>query len=455
MFRKIAVFALVLPFVIFADAVQITGTVTDQASGDPIAAATVKLKNNPSIAATTGNDGKYALSGDVAVSTGFLLKSQALIKPVISIRGRTVQIAGIQGPSQFRLYNYSGAEIHAIEPPAVCFKLPSLAAGLYIAELKSNSTRYRWRCVSSNGAFTVLNGDMQSAESNSSLAKRSADAIDELIVSAAGYQTKNIPISAYSLTKDIALTKASADGRVSDGLVALYTFKEGSGSVISDVSGVESPLNIDIKNNNNNEATWIDGGGPTIKPTNYKRFEASTDAQIVTSGPAAKITSASKASNKITFEAWVKLATLEQAGPERIVTISNDAGNRNISFCYQSDHWYIRMRTTSTSNNGLPCARQQDKSLATTEITHFLYTFDETGPKIYLNGKKVAISIVNKEGSHQTISGTLSNWNDSYTLGLGNEFNNPRAWWGDLYLIAFYDRALTADEVAKNFAAKY
>ena len=52
-----------------------------------------------------------------------------------------------------------------------------------------------------------------------------------------------------------------------------------------------------------------------------------------------------------------------------------------------------------------------------------------------------------------TIAGDLSNWDDTYPLSLANEADGIRPWLGELHLVAFYDRALDANEVSQNFSA--
>ena len=47
--------------------------------------------------------------------------------------------------------------------------------------------------------------------------------------------------------------------------------------------------------------------------------------------------------------------------------------------------------------------------------------------------------------------GALSSWDPQHALVIGNEFQLSRPWAGEVYLAALYDRALTEDEVQRNF----
>lgn len=45
----------------------------------------------------------------------------------------------------------------------------------------------------------------------------------------------------------------------------------------------------------------------------------------------------------------------------------------------------------------------------------------------------------------------MANWDDDYPLALANELIDPRPWLGELYLVAIYSKALSAEEVNLNY----
>ena len=144
----------------------------------------------------------------------------------------------------------------------------------------------------------------------------------------------------------------------------------------------------------------------------------------------------------MTFEAWIKPANTTQGGPARIVTISLNPSLRNFTLAQQTNTYDVRLRTTSTSSNGMPSVSTPAGTL-TTNLTHVVYTRDVSGAvKIYIDGNEVA---------NGNIGGDCSTWDDSYNLALANELTNDRSWLGEIYLIAIYDRALTEPEVDQNF----
>ena len=79
------------------------------------------------------------------------------------------------------------------------------------------------------------------------------------------------------------------------------------------------------------------------------------------------------------------------------------------------------------------------------ELTHLLYTRSEEGvAKLYINGEQVTTA---------NVGGNFSNWDMTYPLSIANEVSLNRPWYGDIHLVALYDRALSPAEVQQNFVA--
>ena len=223
--------------------------------------------------------------------------------------------------------------------------------------------------------------------------------------------------------------------RVSADLQVLYTFEEGSGATVSDVSGVGTPLDLTIADVG--DVSWGTGVLSVTAPT-----------IISSSGPATKVISACQASHEITVEAWVRPANRVQDGPARIVTLSQDGSNRNVTLgqgAYQappSDFYNVRLRTTTTSDNGTPSLPSPAGTLSDEITNHVVYTRDAGGTaRIYVNGV---------EQSSGAVTGDFSNWDPSYGLALAAEFPEIRTWLGDFHLVAIYCRALTPAEITQN-----
>jgi hypothetical protein len=227
------------------------------------------------------------------------------------------------------------------------------------------------------------------------------------------------------------VSTAAAGDRVSQDLLVLYTFERPSDNVIRDRSGTGDPLNLKIE----------DRHGISFRGS---RLIVTSSARLSSVEPARKIVAAVRQSNALSIEVWVKPQDAMQAGPARIVTLSADPGHRNFTLGQDASHYDVRLRTISTNDNGIPSTPSPEASLRA-ELTHVVYTRDPAGAaRIYLNGKGVATS---------SVAGDLGNWSDEFRLSLVNELTGDRTWLGELHLVALYGRALTEEEIARNFAA--
>lgn len=226
-------------------------------------------------------------------------------------------------------------------------------------------------------------------------------------------------------------TRAHQATRVTSGLQVLYTFAEGAGDVVQDVSGSGDPLNLSIADMH--AVTWSDTGLEIAKST------------IIAAGdPPARLIDAAQASNAVTIEAWITPANATQKGPARIVTLSSGVLGRNFTLGQQEDRFDVRFRTTSTNQSGQPSLTTAAEA-AGPAPTHVVYTRDAQGRAVvYVDGTKSA---------ELQVDGELSNWDRAFQLAVGNELSNDRPWLGTLHLVAIYNRALSADDVQRNRAA--
>lgn len=227
--------------------------------------------------------------------------------------------------------------------------------------------------------------------------------------------------------------------RVTEGLVALYTFREGAGQEIKDVSGVGQALPLRIMNAS--AVKWTNDGLRIERPV-----------RITSQTPAKKIYDACKATNEITLEAWVMPANVTQDGPARLISISKNKVERNVTLGQglwgneAPDRYMVRLRTTQTSANGLPAVVSQPGT-ATTTLSHVVYTRSSNGQAtLYINGQARGVL---------TIRGDFNNWDASMMLMVANELSDDRPWLGLFKLAAVYSRALAATEVLHNYEAGF
>ena len=218
--------------------------------------------------------------------------------------------------------------------------------------------------------------------------------------------------------------------RVSTNLQALYDFKVGSGNVVPDVSGMGAPLDLTIADES--AVNWIPDGGLSVI----------SETIIGSAGTATKLTDASRTSGEVTIEAWITPQDGATSGPARIVTLSADKNNRSFMLAQKDERIDSRIRTTETGDNGQVV--RTSKLIAPGEMIHVVYTRDALGNvHIYMNGDLVR---------SETVCGTLTFWRDDMQLALANEIGGEKAWLGTYHMVAIFDRALSADEVAHNAA---
>ena len=225
---------------------------------------------------------------------------------------------------------------------------------------------------------------------------------------------------------------SNSSDKVSEGLLALYNFNEGSGDTVFDVSGVGTALNLEI-----DDLTGVNWGDGVLN--------INSPSLIASVGTADKLIDGITATQEITLEAWVTPGNRSQNGPARIATLSSNVANRNFTQGQAGDDYNVRLRTTSTGNNGVRTTVSSEGGLLETELTHVIYTRSSDGnASLYIDSQLV---------STETIGGDFSNWDDSYRLGLGDEFSGGRSWLGSFDQFAVYNQAFDVSEVQQNYLA--
>ncbi|MEM7474072.1 MAG: DUF1592 domain-containing protein [Planctomycetota bacterium] len=238
-------------------------------------------------------------------------------------------------------------------------------------------------------------------------------------------------VACDSHAQETAATDRFGSDRVSKGIVALYDFNGQEEGWIRDRSGFGSPVDLRI---GNRDAIRREAGKLIIRG----------NAKIVSNKPAQKISSAVVRSGEITVEAWLQPANTTQDGPARVLSLSSDSTHRNVTLGQDKTKWDVRLRSSSTSDNGIPSISTKER-VANTELAHVACTRDRAGNvKIYVNGEQVTAG---------KTKGNLQNWNKTFRLTFGDEVSGGRQWRGTMHLVAIFNRALSVKEVEQNFAA--
>ncbi len=229
-----------------------------------------------------------------------------------------------------------------------------------------------------------------------------------------------------------ACVAGAAAPRVTDGLLVLYRFDEQQGDTLRDRADVVPALDLVVETPG--AVRWREG-----------LLEISSSARIRSRRPATRLINAVKQSGAVTIEAWVRPQNDRQQGPARIVSLSPSASERNVTLGQDGNRFDVRLRTTETSTNGIPSTASPAGSLKAGKLTHVVFTRDMSGA--------VRISIDGTQTADGRVSGNLANWNGDYRLLLANEMAGDRPWVGELHLVAIYHRALSNEEISRNFSA--
>ena len=236
----------------------------------------------------------------------------------------------------------------------------------------------------------------------------------------------------YTFVALILLGSIASAQRVDDGLMLLYPFQEGSGSTIHNYSGQTLS---DVEISTPDAVSWNESGGLTF----------AMDSRVHSTFPVGESTQAIQNTQAFSFECWLQSANTNQTGPARIMTISNGSGTRNASLNQLDGSFLARVRTTETTNNGMPNFTSPNNSVDPSALQHVVYTLNAAGEeRFYIDGQLV------QSGTRE---GDFSGWNANYRIAFGNEIGASRPWLGTLHLAAVYANALSPQQVEQNYNA--
>ena len=218
--------------------------------------------------------------------------------------------------------------------------------------------------------------------------------------------------AAGNQTTSTAVT-VTVSGGTASGLVAAYSFNEGSGTTVTDLSGHGNTGTI-------NGAVWSAAG----KFGNALSFNGTNS--WVTVNDAASL----DLSSTMTLEAWVNPTTLGAVW--RTVILKEQPGELIYSL-------YANTDTTRPSANVFVTSEHETRGTAALAIgawTHLAATYDGTTLKLFVNGVQV---------SSVAVTGAISNSTGVLRIG-GNNV------WGEFFNglideIRIYNRVLSATEI--------
>jgi len=194
--------------------------------------------------------------------------------------------------------------------------------------------------------------------------------------------------------------------------IALYDFSSGSGDMVFDRAAAGDGL--DLRITDPSKVVWEEGGLRIVE-----------QARITSDVVATAMTARLLASNALSLEAWVTPELDATAGPDRIVTLTQDSDAINFLLGQgggaddERAVWTARLRTPMTDNRGDPRLESPEGLAVAGKRTHVLFAHAEDGDeRLYVDGVEVAAG-----GRPGRFAGE---WGDDHRLVIGNDQVEPR-----------------------------
>ena len=166
-----------------------------------------------------------------------------------------------------------------------------------------------------------------------------------------------------------------------------------------------------------------------------------TDGAFLANMDTETLVNSCQSTNQLAVECMIMARHLEQNGPARIVTCSQDISNRNFTLGQQGEHLVFRLRTPITGANGQG-AEVSFGQIKPDQPMHVIVSYFSGSLYCYVDGELVHES--------KTVQGNFNNWK-AFQLLFGQEFNGERSWQGQLSHIAIYNRFVGTDEAQHKF----
>ncbi|MCR9095888.1 MAG: LamG domain-containing protein [bacterium] len=261
-------------------------------------------------------------------------------------------------------------------------------------------------------------------------------------IEASGGSTASVDVA--NLTSN---TRTSLDGfeevgdeRYETGVIARWDFKELTGTVAADTSGVAPPMDLTLEGDVEFMTSYgidLTGGRAIADETSSRKFYD-------------RVADVDTGSQQYTLEMWLAPANITQDGPARIFTYSRSTGQRNMMLGQVAYQYIARNRSfsTETNGNGSPELETYDVDQdAQATLQHVVLTYDQVaGRRIYVDGRWT-------DDIDETPSSRLWNWLTNQQVIIGNERSNDRPWIGKVRFAAVYDRVMPAAAVRQNYEA--
>src|SRR5271166_2223173 len=229
-------------------------------------------------------------------------------------------------------------------------------------------------------------------------------------------------------------TVASGANRYDADTIAKYEFQTGNGYVAYDTSGVDPSADLTITGS----VTWAGGWGLS--------FGKGGKAQATSTG-SQKLYNLIQGTGEFSVEAWVAPA-LVAAKNSYMVSYSGSDTTRNFTLAQTNQDYDFMLRNSNTGLNGMPTLETPATAdVLQATLQHVVLTYDPVnGRQIWVNGVNTGLVDPQKGGS-------ISDWDQTFALVLGNEVSGDDSWQGLIKFVAIHSRAMTQAQIVQNYNA--
>jgi mono/diheme cytochrome c family protein len=231
---------------------------------------------------------------------------------------------------------------------------------------------------------------------------------------------------------------ASGGNRYEENQIALWEFKDGAGTAVSETSRAGTPIILELSGN----YSWLGGYG--IQFTGGKAQDISGASSRINSS----INPAAGGNGEYSIEAWAVPGNVTQEDANIVSYSGGDGAARNFTLgqtMYNYDFLHLSDTTQDPENDRVSTPAADEVLQATQQ--HVVVTFDP------VNGRRIYVNGVLTNAMDPFTPGSLADWDDTYALALGNEVSDDRPWSGTLRLVSIHDRALSHEHIVQNFEA--
>ncbi len=214
-------------------------------------------------------------------------------------------------------------------------------------------------------------------------------------------------------------------------LLARYEFNEGSGDVIHDVSGSQTPLDLFIEDRKSIE--WNEEGLYIHQP-----------GLIRSEKPIQSLSQRIYVQQAFTIETWISPGNTTQKGPANILNLSSTSGVELFALEQARDQIRVQVgkeeAQTDTSSSKEILFRPM---LPIIHKLHVVWVRHKDGLEtLFIDGEAVWVD------QH---SENLDNWNSDLYMYLGNKLTHTQPWIGTLHHLSIYAGAMEEADIQTRY----